>query len=512
MSTTGRATSPTLLVRSFDGNPCRPSVFLGYTARMTTEAVASEAAPTSTFEPPSAAPGPPVTRPTLAQLLALAIPVVISRSSQVVIGITDAIMVGVLGQAALAATTTGATNAFNILVFPMGISFVVQSFSAQLTGKGDAKGARRFGWYGLALAGLTQIVCLAVLPFLDDAIAHLDYAADVKALMGTYLAIRLLSGGPAIGLEALGAYYGGLGNTRLPMAAQIVAMLLNVAGCWLLISGHWGAPALGVAGSAWAATIGTTVGFVLLAALFIAGVGCTASSTSGFSLAEMTKVLRFGLPSGFNWFIEFAAFSFFINVVLPGLGTSAVAALMSVIQLNSVAFMPAFALSSAGAIFVGTAIGANAKDDVGATVWLTVRACAGWMGIVGAVYLLFPRFFMGLFVSAGSSEAELQLFLDVGSRMLMMSCAWQLFDAVSMALGEALRAAGDTLFCFLARSAVAWCVFVPGVYFTVRKFDGGDVGAMCWLVVYLGLLAAVLFLRFRTGKWRAIEMTEGMGH
>ncbi len=475
---------------------------------MSTEVVATPAAPTSTFE----AKEPPITKPTLSQLLSLAVPVIISRSSQVVIGMTDAIMVGVLGQAALAATTTGATNAFNILVFPMGISFVVQSFSAQLTGKGDAKGARRFGWYGLALAALTQIVCMASLPFLDDAIAHLDYADDVKKLMGTYLAIRLLSGGPAIGLEALGAYYGGLGNTRLPMAAQILAMVLNVLLCWLLISGHWGAPALGVAGSAWAATIGTTVGFVVLAVMFIAGIGCTASSTSGFSMAEMGKVLRFGVPSGFNWFIEFAAFSFFINVVLPGLGTSAVAAMMSVIQLNSVAFMPAFALSSAGAIFVGTAIGAGAKDDVAGTVWLTVRASAGWMGFVCVVYLLFPRFFMGLFVSAGSSEEDLKLFLDVGSRMLMLSCGWQLFDAISMALGEALRAAGDTFFCFLARSAIAWCVFVPGAYFTVRSFDGGAVGAMCWLVVYLGLLALVLFLRFRTNKWRSIEMTEGMGH
>lgn len=474
---------------------------------MSTEVVATPAAPLTT-EPEK----PPVTKPTFSQLLALAIPVIISRSSQVVIGLTDAIMVGVLGQSALAATTTGATNAFNILVLPMGICFVVQSFASQLTGKGDAKGARRFGWYGLGIAGLTQIVCLLSLPFLDDAIALLDYAPDVKKLMGTYLAIRLLSGGPAIGLEALGAYYGGLGNTRLPMAAQIVAMVLNVLLCWLLISGHWGAPALGVAGSAWAATIGTTVAFVVLAGLFVAGVGCTASTTSGFNMAEMGKVLRFGVPSGFNWFIEFAAFSFFINVVLPGLGTSAVAALMAVIQLNSVAFMPAFALSSAGAIFVGTAIGAGAKDDVPGTVWLTVKASAGWMGVVAAVYLLFPRFFMGLFAgSADTKPEDVALFVDIGARMLMMSCAWQLFDAVSMAVSEALRAAGDTLFCFLARSAVAWFVFVPGVFLTVRKFDGGDVGAMVWLIIYLSGLSVVLALRFRSGKWRHIEMTEGMG-
>jgi len=95
---------------------------------------------------------PVVTRPSLAQLLALALPVVISRSAQVVVGVTDAVMVGSLGESALAATTTAGMNTFNILVLPMGIVFVVQSFAAQLTGKGDLHGARRYGWYGLLLA------------------------------------------------------------------------------------------------------------------------------------------------------------------------------------------------------------------------------------------------------------------------------------------------------------------------------------------------------------------------
>jgi multidrug resistance protein, MATE family len=450
----------------------------------------------------------PVTRPTLTQLLALAVPVIISRSSQVVIGVTDAIMVGALGQSALAATTTGATNTYNLLILPMGVCFVVQSFASQLTGKGDAKGARRFAWYGLAIAAIAQLICLAALPVIPAAIASLPYASDVRNLMEQYLKIRLLSGGAAVGLEALGAYYGGIGNTRLPMVAQIIAMVLNVVLCWLLIAGHWGAPAMGVSGSAWAAALATTLAFGLLFVLFVAGVGCTAKSTTGFSTGEMRKVLRFGLPSGFNWFIEFAAFSLFINVVLPTLGTAAVAALMSVMQLNSVAFMPAFALSSAGSIFVGTAIGANARNDVSHTVWLTVKACCGWMGVVALVYLAFPRYFIGLFVDETvTTSSELT---TLGVRMLMMSCAWQFFDAVSMAVSEALRAAGDTMFTFVARSLVAWCVFVPGVWLTVRTYHQGDVAAMMWLIVYLALLSLVLVVRFRGGQWRHIEMTEGI--
>jgi MATE family multidrug resistance protein len=447
----------------------------------------------------------PVTRPTARQLLGLAAPIVLSRSSQAVVGFTDAAMVGQLSQAALAATTAGATNAFNVLILPMGVVFVVQSFAAQLTGRGDVAGARRYGWYGLGVAAVSWLLCLACLPLLPGAIATLDYADDVKAMMHAYLFWRLLSGGAAVGLEALANYYGGLGNTVLPMLCQLVVMVLNVALCWVLIFGNLGAPALGVAGSGMAASLATTTGFVLLLVCFVAGVGCGRPRGPALSWREATQLVRVGLPSGFNWFIEFAAFSFFLNVVLPGLGTTAVAAMMSVIQLNSVAFMPAFALASSGAIFVGQAIGAKRKDDVPRTVWMTMAAAASWMGLLALVYVAAPRAFVGVFV--GEDAPDRSVFLDVGARLLLLSCAWQVFDAAAMVLSEALRAAGDTMATFVARAVIAWGVFVPGAWISVRIFGAGDLGAVAWLVAYLALLAGVLWLRFRSGRWRSIELT-----
>jgi multidrug resistance protein, MATE family len=446
-----------------------------------------------------------VTKPTLHQLLTLALPVVISRAAQVVVGFTDAAMVAELGETALAATTTGATNSFNILILPMGVAFIVQAFAAQYTGKGDAVSARRCGWYGVGIAAIAQVMALVSLPFADNAVSYLSYAPEVKTLMVTYIGWRLLSGGAAIGLEALGAYYGGMGNTRLPMLAQIAAMLLNVFFNWVLIYGHLGAPAMGVAGAALASSIATWLAFLGLFLCFYFGVGCTSSRIDKLQWSEFGRVLRFGIPSGFNWFIEFSAWSFFINVVIAGLGTIEVAAVMSVSQLNSLSFMPAFALSSAGAIFVGQAIGQKAHDDVPATVWLTVKVCALWMGLVGLAYVVAPHFFLSAFVGDATEHAE--LFYQVGTRMLLISCAWQLSDAVGMVLSEALRAAGDTVFCFWARSIIAWAIFVPGVYLSAKA--GGREGiAMTWLCVYLLLLAVVLVWRFRTNRWRSIEMTQ----
>jgi MATE family multidrug resistance protein len=439
----------------------------------------------------------------LRKLLDLAWPIIISRSAQTVVGFTDAAMVARLGEDALAATTAGALNVFAVFILPMGVTFIVSSFASQLHGKGDHAGARRYGFYGLAVAAFTQILCLALMLVAPRAIGALDYTPQVRALMEQYVMMRIWSGGAAIGLEALGNYYGGLGNTRLPMAAQILAMVLNIALNWILIFGHLGAPTLGVTGAALASSISTSIAFLALLALFVVGYGAEKAERSPLRASELWRMLRFGLPSGLNWFVEFAAFNFFINVVVAGLGTTTVAALMGAMQVNSIAFMPAFGIASAGAILVGHALGAKEHDSVPPTVWLTLRVAGGWMGLIGIIYLLFARVVMLPFTPPGP---EREAFLAIASKVLGLSILWQLVDAASMTLAEALRAAGDTAFTMWTRVVIAWVVFVPGSYVTVHLQGGGVNMAVFWLVAYMGLLALVLWLRFRAGVWRTLDL------
>ena len=444
----------------------------------------------------------PPQRATLMTLLRLAFPIVLSRASQTVVGLSDAIMVAHLGAAALAATSTGATNAFSLLILPMGITFIVSSFSSQLFGRGDVASARRYGWYGLVVAGVTQVVCFASIPFFGPVISLLPYEANVKALMETYLFWRILSGGAGIAIEALANYYGGLGRTLPGMVTNLFAMGANVVLNYLLINGSGPIPKLGVMGAALASTISTALAFLGFFVFFLReGKGLPMPK---LSWPEFSRMLRFGLPSGFNWLFEFLAFVFFVNVVVAGLGTPAVAALNSVIALNSVSFMPSFGLASAGAVLVGQAIGSNRKDDVPHIVKLTAGTAMVWMTLAGLTYLLIPGVLLIPFARGEDGAAV----MEFGVRMLMVSAAWQVFDATATSLAECLRAAGDTLYPLVVRLLIAWLVFVPGAWFTVRSFGGGEIGAMVWLVIYIGLLALVLLLRFRSGKWRTMELIE----
>ncbi|MBL9039239.1 MAG: MATE family efflux transporter [Archangium sp.] len=441
-------------------------------------------------------------QPTLRILLALAWPIVISRASQTVIGLSDTLLVAHLGASALAATATGALNAFTVLILPMGMTFIVSSFAAQLFGRGDVAGARRYGWYGLVVALCAQVACAAAWPFIDSALGTLSYSGEVRDLMAGYLRVRLIGGGAAIGIEALANYYGGLGRTRPGMVVNIIAMVLNVVCNWLLIDGNLGLPALGVVGSALASTIATTVAFIGFFIFFFSEGRPEARAT--FRWPEFLRMLRFGVPSGVNWLFEFGAFMFFANVVVAGLGTATLAAMNSVLSLNSASFMPAFGIASAGAILVGQAIGANQKDDVPRVVKLAVGTAAAWQGFAGLLCLVIPHVLIAPF-ARGEGGEEVAI---IGARILMMSAAWQVFDATSMCLAEALRGAGDTFFTMVARVGVAWVLFVPGSYISVRVYGWTDIGAMGWMVAYLAVLAGVLLLRFRTGAWRRMELVE----
>lgn len=441
--------------------------------------------------------------PSLVTLLALAWPMIVARSSQAVVGLSDALMTAPLGEGALAAVTTGAINLFSIVILPMGLVFIVQSFAAQLTGRGDLAGARRYAYYGLALSVLAAAVAAAVIPLVPLVLAELDYEAAVESQMTDYLEIRLLAVGFIVAAEALGNWFGGLGRTKLHMNAGLITMVINVGLNWLLIEGNLGAPALGVRGAAIASVVASIAGLAYLVAVFVAE--RPASSIGKLRASELWRVVRFGFPNGLSWFLEFAALVLYINVVIAHLGTTTLAAMMVVFNVNSVSFMPAFGLATAGSILAGQAIGEGDKDRVKPTLWLTMRVAVLWQCTVGAAYLIAPAAIMWQFAPPDIAiDASL---IAIGATMLALSAGWQLFDGIGLTLTETLRAAGDTTWPLLARLGLAWLLFVPLSITAVFVLDGGYVIAMLCIVIYIAGLSAFLGWRFLSGAWRDIDLT-----
>ena len=439
------------------------------------------------------------------ELFTLAWPVILSRSTQTVVGLADALMSARLGSDALAAVTTGAINWFSVAILPMGTVFIVQSFAAQLQGRGDLPAARRYAFYGLLLAAVTMLAAVLATPFLGRAVALFGFPAAMAGDLTGYLAWRFWSIGAFIGMEALSNWFGGLGDTRVGLRASVVTMVANVALNWVFIYGHLGAPAMGVRGAALASGLATLAGLgLLLVAFTVRQRELAGSAPLALRRAEFVRMLRFGVPNGLNWFMEISAFTLFLNVVVSRLGTPVLAALNAILQLNGIAFMPAFGLGSAGAVLVGQAIGRGDRDDVPRLLRMTLGRAMVWMVAVGLFYLFLPHAVIRLFASGPGGEELAR----VGAGMLMLSAGWQVFDAFGITVGEALRAAGDTAWCMWARLVLAWALFMPLAWYTVNVRGGGALTAIGCIIVYTALLAAMLVWRFRSGAWRRIELVE----
>jgi MATE family multidrug resistance protein len=261
-----------------------------------------------------------------------------------------------------------------------------------------------------------------------------------------------------------------------------------------------------VRGAALASVIASWSGFGFLALGFWRGWGGAprAAGPRSLRIAELRRVVRFGVPNGLNWFLEYAAFQLFVNGVFAGLGDDAVAALNVVLTVNAAAVFPAAGVATAGAILVGQAIGRGERDHVWAQVKTTLLCSASWMGLLGLIYVLFPGRVLGLFLRQPGTGA----LLSIGTMMLGISALWQMLNAVTFTFNESLRAAGDTTWVAVVRMLLAWLVFTPSAFAAVRLADGGPAGAMLCLIGYVAVLAAAIVWRFRSGAWRRIELVE----
>jgi multidrug resistance protein, MATE family len=443
----------------------------------------------------------------LRTLLLLALPMVLARATQSVMTFADALLVKHLGTDAIAASATGGFNVFLFAILPMGGVSILQSFVAQLVGRGDADDAPRFAWYGIGISAASGVIALALIPGIPLLLEFTHYSPGLREQMARYMEIRMYGVAAMVAVEALSNWYGGLGNTWMSLVASLLSMAVDLFLNWVLIFGHLGAPAMGLDGAALSSVIGSWVGVAFLGIAFYRRWGGAPRGRPrlGMSLRELSRVVRFGLPNGMNWFLEFAAFQLvFVNFVFSDLGDDLVAALNVVIAINSLSFMPAFGLASAGAILAGQAIGSGDRDAVGRQVKATLLCTMAWMGAIGVFYLLVPAQLMDLFNEGDGSSA----LVTTGATMLAISAAWQLFDAIGITLSETLRSAGDTFWSAAARFVLAWSVFLPAAFYVVVELDGGAIGAMGCLVGYLALLAAAFAYRFRSGAWRRIELIE----
>src|SRR5687768_11368376 len=341
-----------------------------------------------------ASPLAPARRP-IVELLALALPTVAQMASYTAMQFADTYMLARVGGVEATAAGQAGMLAFTFISFGMGVLFIVNTLVSQSYGRRDFAAAGRYLWQGAWFAVAFALLTLPLLPFAEDLFRSLGHEPRLAHLEGVYFAISLSFAAVKLTATAVGQFVLAINRPNVVLAAAFTAMLVNVFANWVLIWGHFGFPAMGVAGAAWGTNVGVTVELLVLGG-FVAftkigrsfnardwklrrhrlrtllrvgapsGVQIVAAAAAWtlFSISvsgracrvrgDMCRaLLRVGAPSGVQIVAEVAAWTLFSMWVIGQCGTDTMTGNNFMFRYMSVSFMPAFGFASAVTALVG---------------------------------------------------------------------------------------------------------------------------------------------------------------
>ena len=191
-------------------------------------------------------------------VLAVAVPILVQNAITNFVSLLDNIMVGQVGteQMSGVAIVNQLIFVYNLCIFGgLGGAGI---FTAQYFGNGDREGIRHTFRYKLWLSLIVTVLAMGILllggPGLISSYLHESGDGTSTALAHesgmAYLRVMMWGFVPFLLVQVYTSTLRECSETILPMRAGITAVLVNLAGNWLLIFGNLGFPKLGVVGAA----------------------------------------------------------------------------------------------------------------------------------------------------------------------------------------------------------------------------------------------------------------------
>jgi MATE family multidrug resistance protein len=437
----------------------------------------------------------------IAEVGLLAFPIVLTQLSQTAMHVVDSIFVGRLGAAELGGLGFAGIWLWTVASVFNGLATGVQTFVSQQHGAGDEKACGGWLWQGIYAAVPAAALGLFGFAAISGPLwSALGTAPEIQRHAVDYVHMRPIGLAGLVLWGSLAAFFRGFGETRTPLVATVIANLTNAVLAYGLVFGKLGLPAWGIAGAGVATSIAEWVGVaVLVIALSRRRVAERFSTRPVRPDARaIRRFLRTGAPIGGQWFLDMAAFAIFTTLVAQ-MGTAAMAATQATISLLSVSFMQAIGIGLATTTLVGRYKGAGDLPAAVRSYHSALKLALGLAGLVAALFVLAPEALARLY----TSDAEV---LRLARPLFALAAAFQLFDALQIVAGGALRGAGDTRWPFLVQTLLAWLLRLPLVWLFAFALEKGVVGAWYAEFSFVLALAAVLGWRLRSGAWKTVRI------
>src|ERR1700758_763548 len=425
---------------------------------------------------------------------AVAGPFAAANLAQMAMGFTNTVIVGSLGSAALAAGGLGASLYFTVALVCSGILTAVAPLAAHAIGAGDKSRAGRVAGAGLVLAALLAVPVVAALLASNRLLVALGYEPALAAEIGRFLRAIAWAAPGFLGFAVLRSFLVAASHSRTVMIALILCIPMNAGLNWILVFGHLGAPALGIAGSGCATAVIQWLMFTGLGSYALA-----APSLAQYRLRpplrgwdEIGRILRLGLPIGGILGLEIGVFAT-TGIVMGLLGADALGAHQLVMNCISVVFMVPLGIAQAATVRVAVALGSGMPAAARRAGFVALALGAAYMAIMAIVLVAAPRTIARIYIDI-DAPANRGL-VGIALYLLLIAALFQIFDGVQAIAAGALRGYRDTTVPLLLAVVGYWGIGFAGGWLLAFPAGYGPIGLWSGLAVGLAAVAVMLTVR-----------------
>ncbi|WP_106133208.1 MATE family efflux transporter [Mongoliibacter ruber] len=434
----------------------------------------------------------------------LAYPVMLSQLGQVLVGVADSMMVGRLGAEPLAAASLANSIFFVVLMFGIGVSMAITPLVAMADGNGRPKRISRIFNHGFVINLLTGVMLFLIIVLFSPMLNFLNQPEEVVVLAIPYLAIITLSLLPFMFFQTFKQFAEGLSQTKQAMYITLVCNGLNVFLNWVLIYGNLGFPAMGLNGAGWATLISRVLmGIAIAYYVWKSKRYKPFELNFGFknlSFPMLSKLLRIGVPTGFQFIFEVGAFST-AAIMMGWIGVNALAAHQIAINLASVSYMMASGLSAAAMVRVGNQLGKKdiiSLREVGFTIFAMVTM---FMSVTAIFFIAFREFLPSLYID----DVEV---IKMSATLLIIAGLFQLSDGIQVVGLGALRGMSDVKVPTIVTLIAYWVIGLPLGYVFAFYMGMEEVGIWIGLLVGLTVTGILLLYRFHSLSNKLLKVQE----
>ena len=334
--------------------------------------------------------------------------------------------------------------------------------------------------------------------------ANGSLSEDIIAMSVMYLRIQM-AGFLTMGITAtFTAAFRGTGNSRIPMIYNVTANVVNIIFNYLLINGHFGFPAWGVAGASIATVLGQAVALVMAIRTANSGKYYFTIKPSDFlhgfriEFPIIGRIVKVGIPSLIEQLIMRVGIILFSRQVAT-LGQPGYATHQICMNIQSLSFMLGQAMAVSSTTLVGQSLG-KLRTDMAEHY---SRRCT-YLGLVISLFLgaLFGFFGKNIVALYSDTEAVITASIPVMAILGVL----QPIQTPQFILSGSLRGAGATkatavvtLVCVLILRPLAGELFI-------KILQWGLIGA--WAAIALDQVVRTLLIMYfyARGSWKHIKV------